>query len=465
MNRARFGPFRLGVQGLGHVGLITGLTFAARGFPVVGYDADSTVRKTTAQGHTSYTEVGLGRLLETQTHVGRFCVVDSVEELVSRADVVFLCVPTPSLGSGRIDLRPLRASVKQFARAARSTNGYRLIVVKSTVVPGTTKNVVAPLVRRWSNRPSEEIGVAANPEFLAEGTMVRDAFHPARIVLGTDDARSRTRLLQVYASFRRPIFTLTTTGAELVKYSSNAFLALKISFANEIARLADAVGVNVDEVMDAVGRDPRIGAGFLRAGPGFGGSCFEKDIRALVTQATDLGLRVRSAEAALRINEEQLEYVLTKIRAAAGPLRGKTLALLGLSFKAGTDDVRESRALDIVHSLISAGARVRGHDPSALENFHRAWVSLFPAADGAPDLVDRVEDALEGADAAVLHADWPVYLRWNPKWTRRMKRPVLIDLRRSLDPGSALKAGLTVLGLGSGTGCRRVERHSPIEDT
>ncbi len=323
-------------------------------------------------------------------------------------------------------------------------------VVKSTVVPGTTENVIAPIIRDRSGRSPEEVGVASNPEFLAEGTMIQNALNPDRIVLGTSDSRSLAWLRRAYRPFRAPVFAMTPSSAELVKYSSNAFLALKVSFANEVSRLADRLHVNIDAVMAAVGHDPRIGQRFLHAGPGFGGSCFDKDLRALVAHSAELGVRFRSGETALRINEDQMEYVVGRVRDALGPLAGTTLALLGLSFKAGTDDVRESRALELAHELLAAGAFVRGHDPVALENFRRAWDGMHSQSDLRPELCSAVEEALVGADAAILQTDWPMYRRWPSAWTRRMKRPLLVDLRRAVNVQAARRAGLTVVGLGAG---------------
>jgi UDPglucose 6-dehydrogenase len=448
----RVGPpiSMVGISGLGYMGLATGLAFAAHGLSVIGYDVKPEIRESLIRGVTPYREQGLAELLRRQVRAGRFSTVDSPHALVEFAEGIFLCLPTPSLPSGRIDLRPLKKGTAQLGRALRREKGYRLVVVKSTVVPGTTETVVEPMLRRLSGKSPRELGVAVNPEFLAEGTMVQDAVHPARVVLGTKDPRSRDWLRKAYRPFRVATFFLSPSGAELVKYSSNAFLALKVSYANEISRLSDSLGINVDAVLDAVGHDPRIGERFLRAGPGFGGSCFEKDLRSLVMRAADLGVQFRSGVAALQINEEQLDYVVDSIRGAVGPLSGKKLAILGLAFKAGTDDVRQSRALLIAHELVAAGATVCGHDPVALENFRRAWEDLYLSTDGKIDLYDTVENTLDGADAAILQADWPVYTRWPNSWTRRMRHPLLVDLRRAVDPRIAHRAGLTLVGLGAG---------------
>jgi len=441
---------RVGIVGLGYMGLGTGLAFAARGLTVFGYDMNPEIRAAVARGSTPYHEAGLPELLRSQVRSGRFRVVHALDDLVRLSEGIFLCVPTPPRADGHIDLRPLTVAAEEVGRAIGRTRGYRLVVVKSTVVPGTTETVVLPTVLRSSRRTGRTVGVASNPEFLAEGTMVEDALHPDRVVIGTSDRRSEAWLTRAYRPFRAPIVTLSPSGAELVKYSANAFLALKVSFANEVGRLADRLGVHVDRVMEAVGRDPRIGPKFLRAGPGFGGSCFEKDVSAFVATAGDLGVRMRTGSAALRANAEQLEYVLEFIRAVIGPLSGKKVALLGLAFKAGTDDVRESRALLIAERLVAMGALVRGHDPAAAGSFRRAWKSRGRRGRGRLVICDTLDEALSGADVAVLQADWPEYARWTRARSRRMHLPLLIDLRRAVDPRDARRAGLRVIGLGAG---------------
>jgi len=451
LTRARSGRPVVGIVGLGYMGLASGLGFAAHGFTVLGYDVKPEIRESVRRGKAPYREPGLPELLRRQWRLGRFRVVDTLNELVEGAACIFLCVPTPSGRGGRIDLRPMRRSVTEVGRALRSVRGYRVVVVKSTVVPGTTEGTVAPALYRASGRRARELGVASNPEFLAEGSMVEDAVRPERVVIGAIDAKAVIWLKRLYRPFGAPVYHLTPAGAELVKYSSNAFLALKVSFANEVSRWSDRLGANVDEVMAAVGRDPRIGSRFLRAGPGFGGSCFDKDLRALACRGRELGVRIRSAEAALGINDDQLAYVLRFIRSAVGSLDGRRVALLGLSFKAGTDDVRESRALPIAAFLVAQGAIVRGHDPVARASFGAAWRRTPHSRRGRVELCRTVGEALRGADAAVLQADWPEYSAWKRTWTKRMARPLLIDLRRAVRPAVAKRAGLDVAGVGAGS--------------
>jgi UDPglucose 6-dehydrogenase len=437
------------VGGLGYMGLATALAFAHRGIRVRGYEIREELASSLRAGRTLSYEKGLAELLRAERRSGRFDVVSSWEELVQESEIIFLCLQTPRRRDGSIDLRPMRAGSRSLATALRSTDGYRLVVVKSTVVPGTTDMVVRPLVERVSGRGPERVGVAANPEFLAEGSLVADAVSPRRVVFGTSSPRDERWMRRIYAPFRAPIVSLSPTGAELVKYASNAALAMKVTFANEISRLAERVGVDIDEVTRAVGLDPRIGSLFLSAGPGFGGSCFEKDVRALVHSAHTLGEHPRLLEALVPSNADQTRHAFDLVAGAMGRVRGRTVAILGLTFKAGTDDVRESRALSLVSSAVDAGARVRVHDPVALANFRRLW---DPPA-GRRDPVrycSTVEEALRGADAAVLQAAWPEYLAWPPRWSRLMRRPLVVDLRRALTPAVRDRGAILWRGLGVG---------------
>jgi UDPglucose 6-dehydrogenase len=445
--RGRATVRRVGILGAGYMGLATGVAFAHQGFRVFAYDVNPRVRRELAAGRSPYHEKGLGALVRQESRRGRFVVLDRVEDLAERAEVVFVCLPTPSKTGGRIDLAPLRAGVAELGRALRPVTGYRVVVVKSTVVPGTTQGVVEPLLRRSSGKSARDLGVVFNPEFLSEGRMVHDTLHPQRIVLGASDPRAVRWLVALYRGFDAPVFELSPSAAELVKYASNAFLALKVSFANEIGRLTERLDGNVDAVMDAVGADPRIGTEFLRAGPGFGGSCFRKDLRAMVARADELGVRFRSGENALAINADQMVHAIDLVRRTAGTLRNRTVTVLGVAFKPGTDDVRESRALPLVKALLDGGARVRLHDPEALSNFRRE-LGRVPGVSSRVTFCPSVEGALRGADLAVLQTDWPQYRRWPARWTRRMRTPTLVDLRREISPAARARAGLRVVALG-----------------
>lgn len=442
----------VGILGAGYMGLATGLAFAERGCRVFAYDNNPRVRRALSSGHSPFHEDRLEETLRHAIHLRRFFPVASMRELVDHAEGIFLCLPTPSGPEGKIDLTALRAGAGSLGDTLRAVSGYRLVVVKSTVVPGTTESVVEPLLRKRSGKSRRELGVAVNPEFLAEGTMIRDALRPDRIVIGASDRRSAEWLKGLYARFPAPLYLLSPSGAELVKYASNAFLATKLSFANEIAALTERLDESVDNVMSAVGADGRIGGRYLRAGPGFGGSCLEKDLRALVARAHEWGVPFRTGESALATNEDQVSHSLRLIARATGGLRGRSVAVLGLSFKAGTDDVRESRAFPIVGGLLAHGAKVRVHDPVAMSNFRREWSRSRSRGARVPKFCASIPEALKGVDAAVIQAEWPVYADWAPAWTAAMRRPLVVDLRRLLLPGTARRAGLEVVALGVGQG-------------
>ncbi len=446
--RTRSAP-SVGILGVGYMGIATALAFAARGRTVFAHDINPKVRASLRRGRSPYDEPGLAQLLRREVRLGRFRVLDTVDELAQRAECIFLCVPTPARRDGAVDLGPLRTAVNALGRAIRAARGYRVVVVKSTVVPGTTDEVVEPLLRRASGKSTAALSVAVNPEFLSEGRMVEDAMRPARIVVGARDPRARQRLRRVYAGFPAPVLELTPSGAELVKHGSNEFLALKVSYANELARWSEQLGTDVDTVVEAIGADPRIGTAFLRAGPGFGGSCFDKDLRAFARRGESLGVAPRIPGTVLAVNRDQTAHAVELIRSAVPSLRGRTVAVLGLAFKAGTDDVRETRALPIVERLVADGARVRVHDPSAVENFRALWERT--GRTGAVQFSRSVGNALADADLAVVQVDWPVYRRWKPAWSRRMRSPIVVDLRRGIDGRLAARAGLTVLALGRGS--------------
>ncbi|MGA8275969.1 MAG: UDP-glucose/GDP-mannose dehydrogenase family protein [Thermoplasmata archaeon] len=439
----------VGIAGLGYMGLATGLGFAHRGVRVVGYEVRADVRRELARGRTKIHEPGLAELLRGGLNSGRFQLVDSWAALLRETDIIFLCLPTPRRPDGHIDLRPMLRGVRELGEALRTPSPPRLIVVKSTVVPGTTEEVIRPALERASGRRAPSLTVAANPEFLAEGSMVTDVMQPERVVLGVSNAADERKLRAIYRAFPAPVITLSPTGAELVKYAANAFLALKVTFVNEIARLAEAVGSDIDPVAEAVGLDSRIGQKFLSAGPGFGGSCFEKDVRALVARSHDLGLRPRTLEALVPSNEDQTRHAFEIVQGALGTLRGRRVAILGLAFKAGTDDVRESRALPLVRYARSAGATVRVHDPVALENFRRAWAAYAVRGTRGVRFCTTVKEALQGADVAVLQAAWPDYLDFPLAWTRGMRRPWVVDLRRALPPRVRDRPDLHWVGLGT----------------
>jgi UDPglucose 6-dehydrogenase len=444
---------RIGVIGLGHVGLATGIAFAARGLEVHGYDVDARRRSTVDQGKTPWFEPGLPEILRRQVDAGRLSVASSVSEVVDHTNLLFICVPTPSRRSGGIDLTYIRRSAVAIGDALGTSDHWVSVVLKSTALPGTTDTLLAPTLRKRSGLwPDRDFGVGANPEFLAEGSMVADALHPFRIILGVRDRRTGRLLRRAYAKFQCPVVELTPAGAELAKYASNAMLATRVSFTNEFARLAELVGADIYRVMEAVGLDPRIGPLFLRAGPGFGGSCFTKDLSALIRYGRQRSLPLEIPAAVLSVNRTQPIRLVDAVESELGLLRGKRIALLGLSFKAGSDDTAESRAYPIFTELTRRGAVPVLYDPRATENFLRGLPRPRTGKPGPRFQVARSPGAaLSRAAACILQTDWPEFRRLPLRLWMRLGDRLVVDARRSVDPVRLVRSGIRYRAIGRPT--------------
>ncbi len=448
--RRRTGRPRIGVVGLGHVGLATACAFATHGLAVTGYDVDADTRTRLSRGQSPWFEPGLATLLRAQVKAHRLAVTDSASALVRATDLVFLCVPTPSAATGAIDLSFVRGAAEAVGDSLRGAGHWVSVVLKSTTLPGTVDRVLVPALEGRSGlRAGTDFGAASNPEFLAEGTLIADALHPSRIVVGTRDSRTARLLREAYAGFGAPVLTLSPAGAELVKYAANAMLATRVSFANEFARLAEQSGTDVVPVLEAIGRDPRIGPLYLRAGPGFGGSCFTKDLRALVEYARELSVDLKIPAATLAVNDAQAARVVVLAEQELGSLSGKTVAVLGLSFKADSDDVADSRAYPIVAELVRRGARAVLYDPRATDRFVRGLPAAAPSVNAsdvetAPTLID----ALTRSDAAIVQTDWPEFRRLAAKEWGRLRQRLVVDARRSVDPAKLLRQNVRYRAIG-----------------
>ena len=364
---------RLAVLGLGHVGLPTALGFAEMGWEVIGADDDASKVAMIRSGRVPFHEPGLGDLLTRVLSGGRLTLTPCVEEAVRSATILFVCVGTPQKDTGEADL----SQVENIARTiARNLNGYKLIVEKSTVPAITArwiKKTVARIAKRANGRDGlhADFDVASNPEFLQEGKALDNIFRPDRVVVGVESERARALLQQLYQPLGCPILFTNVSTAELTKHAANAFLSAKISFINMVADICEAVGANVTEVALGMGLDPRIGREFLNAGIGFGGYCFPKDLRAFMHLAHEHGIHCGLLEEVEGINLRRAEVFLKKVRSAVWVLKGKKIAVLGLAFKGGTDDIRESPALRIVKMLLDEGAQLQVHDPQAMEATQR----------------------------------------------------------------------------------------------
>ena len=410
------------------MGLTTAVCFASK-FKVVGIDTDRRKVDLLNVGSADIQEDGIRELLKSGISSGRLHFTTSYDDLAG-SKLVFLAVGTPSLDSGEMDAGQVRDSCKALGRAIRAWPGFTVIVVKSTVVPGTTRNLVAKFIEGTSGKKAGVgFGLCSNPEFLREGTAVYDSFHPDRLVLGPLDSRSgrivRGFYRQLYERKMPPMVTTTPETAELAKYASNAFLATKISFINLMARVCERLPeADVEVIARSMGYDERIGSRFLDAGLGFGGSCFPKDLRALAHHAEQLGLDSSLLRAVERINETQPGHVVSLLEKRFGDVRGKTVAILGAAFKPGTNDVRESRGIALIKVLIRRGANPRVYDPLALNEARKA---IGPKARYATS----AKECLIGADLAIVVNSENEFKNLRPEdYAEVMKQPVLVDTRR-----------------------------------
>lgn len=423
---------RICVVGTGYVGLCTGLVFAELGHNVTFVDVDPSKLDAVRQGRAPFYEPGVDDALKAI--VARVKTTTSVEDAVRASSFTFLCVGTPQGADGAIDLSYVRKAAADVGAALRGVRDH-VLVTKSTVVPGTAEDVVRPAAEAAAGHA---VHVASNPEFLKEGTALADARKPDRIVVGADDDGVAHRVLALYAGLPGERIVVTPRTAEMIKYAANAFLATKIAFSNEMANLCERMGIDWYDVARGIGPDPRIGPLFLRAGVGFGGSCFPKDVAAIAHVGRAQGAPSGILEAVLQNNERQADVAVRMLKEEIGDLRGKRVALLGLAFKADTDDARETRALPLWKALTAAGADVVAHDPRAGPNFAK----LAPGV----KLAASLDEALVGAEAAVLQTEWREYRDLDPK---RLPR-VVVDGRRTFEPAKVRAAGVTYRAIGLG---------------
>jgi UDPglucose 6-dehydrogenase len=441
---------RIAILGAGYVGSCTAAVLAEQGHDVVLADPDRAKVKALQTGTAPAHEPGLDAALGQALRSGRLAATADSIAAVREAALTMLCVGTPPRPDGSQDQRFLRTAARQVGLALKDRPGWHCVVVKSTVLPRTTQRVVLPAVAKASGRrPGEGFGVAVNPEFLREGQALKDARQPDRIVVGALDEASARAAWALWEGVEAPRLTTDLPTAEFLKLASNAFLAAKVGLANELANVAAEVGVDWYAAAEGIGMDARIGPQFLRAGAGFGGSCFPKDAAALLALSKDLDRRSRILDAVLQGNEAQPREVVRLAKEALGNLKGKRIALLGLAFKADTDDVRATRALPIWQALRRAGADVVCWDPVAGPNFQAL------AGKGCV-LAPSLEAALDGAHGAVVQAEWPHLQALGPQdFVKRMARPLVVDGRRTWDPAAMRAGGVDYRAIGLGRPRRR----------
>jgi UDPglucose 6-dehydrogenase len=438
---------RIAMVGSGYVGLVSGTCLADFGHNVVCVDKDAERISALNRGDVPIFEPGLHDLIVSNTRQGRLAFTSELAPAVAAAEAVFIAVGTPSRrGDGHADLSYVYAAAKEIAAAL---DGFTVIITKSTVPVGTGDEVDR-IIRE--TRPDADFAVVSNPEFLREGAAIQDFKHPDRIVAGTDEDRARKVFAEIYRPLylnKAPIVYTSRRSAELIKYAANAFLATKIAFINEMADLAEEVGADVQDVARGIGLDNRIGSKFLHAGPGFGGSCFPKDTRALLQTAHDYEVPLRIIEAVIAANDIRKRAMARKVSAAfGGALRGKTIAVLGLTFKPNTDDMREAPSIPLITALQDMGAVVRAFDPVGMEH----------AKALLPDVVycDGPYSCVDGSDGVVIVTEWEQFraLDFN-LMKQRMACPLLVDLRNIYSSDEMEKQGFLYVGIG-----RKAPRHA-----
>jgi UDPglucose 6-dehydrogenase len=433
---------RVTVIGAGHVGLVTAACLAQVGHDVVVDDDDPAKLELVRQGRPWFYEPGLQELLAEVTGAGRLRIAVDKAEAVRHGVVVFVCVGTPSRGDGSPNLAYVEAVAREVARNL-PVGEFRLVCEKSTV-PVQTGDRVAQVIAREAP-PGADWEVASNPEFLREGSAVTDTLAPDRVVVGTTSERGMAAMRELYGPILEgsgaPFLATDRATAELIKHASNAFLATRISFINSVARVCERAGADVELVARGMGLDPRIGAGFLKAGAGYGGSCFPKDVAAFAHRSRELGVEFGILNEVVKVNHEARHAIVGKVRDALWHLDGKRIGVLGLAFKPETDDLREAPAVDVVRELLADGAQVVAYDPVAGE--HAA--ELVPGL----EVAGKAVAVAEGAHALVVMTEWQEFHELDPADLRaRMAYPILVDARNALDAEAFVAAGFTVAGVG-----------------
>jgi UDPglucose 6-dehydrogenase len=412
---------RISVVGGGYVGLVSSACFAELGHSVDIIEIDEEKVETINSGKPPIYEKGLEELLSK--HVGsNLCAITGYDD-VCNADLSFICVGTPSGSDGSADLSMVESASRSLGESLKECAGYHVVVVKSTVPPGTTQDLVMPTVLRYSGDLGERIGFAMNPEFLREGLAVQDFMHPDRIVIGSSDPKAGDLVESAYKGLNASTVRVGLSAAEMIKYASNAFLATKISYSNEIGNICKKLSIDVYEVMRGVGMDHRISPHFLNAGAGFGGSCFPKDVLAMIRLGETLGEDPVLLKSVIEVNERQPLRMVELLERRVGPLFGKEVAVLGLAFKNDTDDVRDSRALPVIKELLRRGALIRAYDPLASSNMRGIVQDI--------EYCESAAGALKDADACLIMTEWPEFGQLDGDFDL-MRSRVIIEGRKIL---------------------------------
>jgi UDPglucose 6-dehydrogenase len=435
------GAMHIGIIGTGYVGLVTGACFAEFGLSVTCVDKDEKKIAALKKGIVPFYEPGLEELVKRNTQQDRLRFTTKIAKAVESSLVIFIAVGTPRRGDGSADMKYVEEVAQEIAK---HMDGYKVIVTKSTVPVGTGEKLSEIISANLKEQM--DFDIVSNPEFLREGSAIEDFMRPNRVVVGAKSAQAVAIMKDLYKPLyliESPFVITNIETAELIKYASNSFLATKISFINEMATLCEKVGADVHLVAKGMGLDQRIGPKFLHPGPGYGGSCLPKDTNALLKMAEDHGVHLGIVDAAVRANEQQREYMISKIRDAMGDLRGKTIALLGLSFKPNTDDIRDAPSLAIIQRLLKEGVRIRVYDPVSMKEAEK----IIPEIKYCKDSYD----AIKGADALVIMTEWNQFRNLDLEKIRTMlNKPYFFDLRNIYDPQRLRDMGFHYYGVGRG---------------
>ena len=443
-------PPSISIVGTGYVGLCTAVVFASKGYKVITSEQDHEKAASINEGIPPFFEPGLEDLLQRVLKENNLRCVLTSEEAILNTDVTFITVGTPNKPDGSIDLQYIERSAQEIGEALKKKETYHLLAVKSTVVPGTTENIVKATIEKYSGkRCGINFGLCVNPEFLREGNALHDTLHPDRIIIGEHDKKSGDFFEAIYNSFYRAempsIIRTTLPAAELIKYANNIFLATKISFINQVANICEKIpGADVTVIAKAIGLDKRIGPLFLNAGLGYGGSCLPKDVKAIINFSKSLGYNPIIFNAVEEVNKAQPIITIELCKTILKNLPGKQIAILGLAFKPNTDDMREAISIRIINNLLNEGAKIVAYDPAAMDNAREVFGNDIQYANSAIQ-------CLKNADCCILTTEWEEFKKLTPEdFIQHMKNPTIIDGRRIYDPKQfSQKLKFKAIGLGT----------------
>ncbi len=444
-NRERFD---VAIVGLGYVGLSTAVCFSARGFRVVGIDVDENKIRKLSAGKPVIHEYGLEKMLIQSIRSGKLTFADRLDEESANSDFIFITVGTPSKRTGEMETKHIERAVMQIGKNISETRLFQTVIVKSTVLPGTTNNLVKPILERHSGKQvGRDVGLCVNPEFLREGSAINDTLKPDALIIGREDSRSESEILNLYKKFYEqfpPVIVTSFPNAEMIKYAVNSFRGVQLSYLNSLANLANELpGADVGEIIEGFSKITKVDSRYLRPGPGFGGSCLPKDMKAIIALMKKVRVDPILLDAALKVNDLQPKMIVQIAEREVAGLRGKKISLLGLAFKGGTDDVRDSPSLRIAEELLDKGARVVAYDPAAIS---RAKEVLRDRISYSISL----EKSLEGAELVIIATDWSEFRTLKPGiFQKLMKKAIVVDARRLLDPQTFKRSKVRLVRIGT----------------